>query len=153
MADSWVDDPYLAINGVDYSLKIRSISLTGGRQSVDRTAGGDGGTISMPGLRIWRCEVTVKDDYANGGLDDALWALAEAGTPFILRVRPTSDAVANTNPEYVTTGLSGLVATAGAIFEGPFDLVSGAVGALAEKTLVIIPGAPQTRLMRTEAAI
>lgn len=153
MADTWVDDPYLMINAVDYSLAVRSISLTAGRQPVERTAGGDGGTQSIPGLRIWRLEVTLKDSYVDNGLDEALWALSDAGTVFILRVRPTSDAVAATNPEYVTTNLAGDTAAAGAIIDGPYDLVSGAVGSLAEKTIAFIPGAPQTRLMRTVAAI
>lgn len=153
MADTWVDDPYLSINGVDYSDQVRSISLTAGRLPVERTASGDGGTQSMPGLRNWRCEVTLKEDYANGGLDDALWALADAGTVFILRVRPTQDAVGTGNPEYVTTNLVGDTATAGAMVDGEYDLVSGTVGTLAEKTIAFIPGASQTRLMRTEAAI
>lgn len=153
MADTFVDDPYVMINAVDYSSKVRSVRLTGGREPVDRTAGGDGTRVALPGLRNWRLEVTFKEDLVDNGLDEALWALADAGTAVIIRVRPTQDAVGTGNPEWVTTNLAGDTATAGAIIDGPYDLVSGGIGALAEKTIAFIPGASQTKLTRTVAAI
>lgn len=153
MADTFVDDPYLSVNGVDYSDYVQSITLTGGRETIEKTAGGDGGRINMPGLRIWRCEVTLKEDLTDGGIDEAIWVLADAGTVFILRVRPTTDVVSATNPEWVTTELTGLVATAGAIVDGAYDLVTGTVGSLATKTIAFVPGASQTKLTRTVAAI
>lgn len=149
MADTWVEKPFLKINEVDYSSSVRSISLTFGRETVEKTAGGDGTRVNMSGLKNWRCEVTLKDDYADNGLDDALYNLADAGTPFILRVRPSTDSSGAANPEYYTaSNVDPFTAAAGAIFDGPYTLIGGSIGALAEKTVAFVPAGTATKLHR-----
>ena len=147
MADTWVEKPFLKINEVDYSSAVRSINLTFGREPVEKTAGGDGTRTNLSGLKNWRCEVTLKDDYASSGLDEAMFALADAGTAFILRVRPSTAAISTSNPEYYTANASD-VATAGAIFDGPYPLMGGSIGSLAEKSISFVPAGTATKLYR-----
>lgn len=154
MADMFVDNPYLMVNGVDYSSKVRSVKLSYGREPIETTSGGDGTRVSMPGLKSWRLEVTLKDDYVSSGLDQALFALSDAGTAFSVRVRPVNTAIGTSNPEWVTTNLAANASAAGAMIDGPYDLLSGSVGSLAEKTIAFIPaGGTQTKLTRSTAAI
>ena len=129
MADMFVEKPYLAINGVDYSSKVRSVKMTFGREAVEKTAGGDGTRINLSGLRTWRVEATLKEDYADNALDEALYALSDAGTAFTVAVRPSTDAISASNPEYGGS----------AVFDGPYDLIGGSIGALAEKTVAFVP--------------
>lgn len=135
MADMFIDNPYLAIGNVDYSSKVRSVKLTFGREAIEKTAGGDGTRINMNGLRNWRVEVTLKEDYAANGLDEELYALADAGAAFDVKVRPTTGAATATNPQY----------NGDAVFDGPYDLLSGSVGALAEKTIAFVAAGALTR--------
>lgn len=135
MADSWVEKPYLSINAVDYSSKVRSVKLTFGREPIEKTAGGDGTRINMSGMKNWQIDVTLKDDYAASAMDSALFTLADAGTAFNIEVRPSTDAVSTSNPKY----------TGSALFSGPYDLVSGSVGALAEKTISFVPAGALSR--------
>lgn len=135
MADMFVEKPYLAINGVDYSSKVRSVKLTFGREAIEKTASGDGTKINLSGLRTWRVEATLKEDYADDGLDEALYTLSDAGTAFTVAVRPSTDGITASNPEYAGS----------AVFDGPYDLIGGSVGALAEKTVTFVPAGSLAR--------
>lgn len=125
MADTWVEKPFLSINGVDYSNNVISIDVDFGRDPIENTAGGDGTHISLSGLKKWTIKVTLNEDYADAGLDDALFALADAGTTFVVIVRPSTAAVGPNNPKYTGT----------AIFDGPYSLLAGSIGELAKKTV------------------
>lgn len=136
MPDIFMQNPHVTLGSAgDISSKVRSVSLRHGRESIEKTASGDGTRVYMNGLRVTELEITLKEDYAVGALDDDIWALIEAGVAFEVHVRPTTGAISTANPDYFGDF----------IFDGAVDLISGSVGELQEKTLRLLPAETLTR--------
>ncbi len=94
-------DAYLSIAGVDQSDYVKSVTLNVEVDTQDSTTMGDSWRENTPGLKSGTLEVEWLDDFADGLIDDDLWALI--GTNVAFEVRPTSSAVGTSNPKYTGT--------------------------------------------------
>lgn len=96
-----LDDPFVMLNGIDYSNLIKQVELDLDRAQLDQTAGGDKTQISQPGLKIVGFRITAFQDYADNGLDEQLFTWWDAATEIPVRIRAKkADAIAATNPEW-----------------------------------------------------
>lgn len=92
-------DYYIAINSTDYTSKCKQIELPIEAAELDATVFSSTGWESkIGGLKRGALTVTFKQDFANGGLDDVMFAAV--GTSLTFEVRPTSAAVGTSNPKY-----------------------------------------------------
>jgi len=91
-------DGYVALNTVDHSTDIKSVTLSMSGASLDSTTMGDTWTEQTPGVASGTLSIEWVDDVANSALDDILFALFNTVTTF--EIRATSAAVGTSNPKY-----------------------------------------------------
>ena len=92
-------NPYLLLNGVDLSGKIRQLELNDDIDIQDATCGNAAGAKSVEGgLTSWSAAITFLQDYTAGSVDATLWAAH--GTVVAVEFRPSGSAVGATNPKY-----------------------------------------------------
>lgn len=116
-------DPTVTINAVDMSAFIAAVELDLEGVELDTTNfGSSGWKEAIGGLKSGTAKVSFLDDFAATTVDDRLWALFNTVTTF--NVRPTSAAVAATNPEYQMS-----------VLVNEFSPVAGSVGDLATQDL------------------
>lgn len=96
-------DAYLAINSVDQSDYVKSVTLNMEVAEVDSTTMGDSWTEMLAGLKSATLEIEWADDVTDDLLDEDLWGLF--GTLVSFELRPTSAAVGVSNPKYTGTVL------------------------------------------------
>lgn len=70
-----IKDPFVEIDGVDYSRQVKSVAVTPNADKVDTTASGDGGHTSKHGLRADTIVLSLFQDADLAALDAALWAI------------------------------------------------------------------------------
>lgn len=96
-----LDDPFVNLNGIDFSGLIKQVELDLDRAQLDQSAGGDKTQISQPGLKIIGFRVTAFQDYADNALDEQLFTWWDAGTQIPVRIRKSkTDAISAANPEW-----------------------------------------------------
>lgn len=92
-------DYYIAINSTDYTSKCKQIELPIEVAELDATVFSSTGWEQMiGGLKKGTLTVTFKQDFANSGLDDVIFAAL--GTSLTFEVRPTSASVGSSNPKF-----------------------------------------------------
>ena len=108
---------YVAINGTDYSDRIKSAKLTVEVEQLDSTTfGGDGWKEITGGLKSGGLEIEWTDDFASsGGVDGFLWPLL--GTNVSFEIRPDDATVGVNNPKYTGECLVSGAPTGGAVGE------------------------------------
>lgn len=114
----WLD-AQVTINAVDLSDHVRQVTLDYSAEMQDETAMSQDTRINKPGLKTWTLTVQFNQDFAAGEVDATLWSLVGAAAVAIT-VRPTTGAIAATNPEY----------QGNAVLES-YGAVDGSVGDLA----------------------
>jgi len=124
MATLVLIDASVVINSVDLSDHVRSVTINYSADMVEDTNMGDDTHTMLGGLKNWSMDIEFAQDYAAGEVDATLFALV--GTSFTIDVKPTSGAVAATNPKYTGTG----------ILES-YNPVSGSVGDLATASVAV----------------
>lgn len=101
MAKHVVRTPQIEVNGVDLSAYLTDVNLTYETDEIDSTSSGT--TVNdkafMPGLRSWKVDATLQQNYDAGAVDATLFALVGAD-PFTIKVRPTSAVKGATNPSF-----------------------------------------------------
>ena len=106
---------------------VRAVTLNYSADILDKTASGDDFRCRIAGLKQWSVTVEFNDDYADGMIDDYFFTkIGKSSTDCWIAFRPSTSAVANTNPEY--KGLTYLESFP----------TGGTVGDLATKTLTFI---------------
>lgn len=115
---------------------VKSVTLNFTPDMLDNTGMGHTAKSRTKGLDDWSADVEIYQDYADDGLDEDLWTLMAAGTPFSFTVKPTSAAISAINP-YYCTGTSGAL-TSGAILESYSPIAAGSVGELGVAKLKIL---------------
>lgn len=103
MASLIFDDASVVINAVDLSDRVQSVTLNYSAELQDETAMGDDTRVNKGGLKNWSFDIEFKQDFAVGEVDATLFSLV--GSTFTITVKPTSAAVAATNPSYSGTGI------------------------------------------------
>jgi len=117
-----VKTPQIEVNGVDLSDHLTDVSLTYEADEIESTSSGT--TVNdktfIAGLRSWKVDATLQQDYDASEVDATLFALVGAD-PFTIKVRPTSAVKGATNPSFEGNAI--LLS---------YPPISGAVGELAK---------------------
>jgi len=137
MAQMVLTNAYVAVNAVDISSSVKSVTLNYSKEELDDTVMGDTGRSRAGGLADWTLELELINDFADDAMDEDLFALV--GTTFAIAVRPVNTTISTSNPEYQGTG-----------FLGEYAPISGAVGDLATTKITI--KAAGTTLTRATSA-
>lgn len=126
MAKLVLKDAYVDINAVPLSDHVRTVTVNYSGDMQETTGMGATGKEKLSGLTDWSVELEFQQDYAAAEVDVTLHPLVGAAAVAI-KVRPTSAAVAATNPElqgnvlletYGQGGTVGDVSIATATFQG-----------------------------------
>lgn len=122
MAKHVVKTPQIEVNGKDLSAFLTDVSLTYEADEIESTSSGT--TVNdktfIAGLRSWKVDATLQQDYDALSVDATLFSLVGAD-PFTIKVRPTSAVKGATNPSFE-----------GSAILLSYPPVSGAVGELAK---------------------
>lgn len=92
-------DARVEINAVNMSDFVQSVELPIEFEALEDTAMGDSARSRISGLGDSNLSITFIQDFTSGGPDETIFPLL--GTVNTVKVRPTSNAVSSTNPEYV----------------------------------------------------
>lgn len=133
MATFVLKDAVVSINAVDLSDHVRSVSITYEADQVDDTNMGDTTKQRLAGLLEWSVEIEFAQDFAAGEVDATLFPLVGAA-PFEIKIRPTSGAIAATNPEYVGNAVL-----------PSYTPIDGSVGDLATTSVEFVSSGTLTR--------
>ncbi|MFA5866919.1 MAG: radical SAM protein [Actinomycetota bacterium] len=114
-------DASVVLNGVDLSDHVKQVETPYEVAAQDATAMGSSTKKSIPGLKDAKVSLTFLQDFATAKVDATIWPLYNAGTSFVLVIKPTSAAVSATNPSYTQT-----------VFVKNYNPISGAVGSIAD---------------------
>ena len=126
-------DAYLSFAGTVISDHVKSLTLNTGVETGYKTGMGDDTRASKAGLKTWGVSVTLHADFAASELDALVDGLTD--NEAALEIRPTSDAVAATNPKWTGTGLV-----------TDYTPFGGSVGDTpAEASITLIPAGDLTR--------
>lgn len=101
MAQQVLTDVSVTVNSVDLSDHVISVSLTTEKDQVEITAMGDGWHKFTGGLGNASLTVEFQNDFASSSVWATIGPLV--GTTTTVVVKPTSDAVAATNPSFTIT--------------------------------------------------
>ena len=128
MATFCFNDCHVTINAVDLSDHVKSVTFDISANALDETAMADTTIHRIVGMKDWSVSVDFMQDFAAAKVDATLWAVYNGGAAVTIIVRPDSDAVGATNPNYTgsvvltsyspITGGVGDLATTSVTFEG-----------------------------------
>lgn len=127
MAKLVLRDCFIEINGVNFSSHVSQVEVSLSKDEIDTTNFGGSGRERVAGLKDDQFQITFQQDYASGEVDDVLYPLWDQEEEFVVKVRPTSQAISANNPEYSATCI---------LLE--YQPISGKVGDLSD-TKVKIP--------------
>lgn len=133
MAILVLTDAAVSINGNDVSAHVTQVTLTYNATLQESTVMGNTTHQRIGGLKDWKVELELEQDYAAGNIDSILFPLV--GTTFTLLVKASSAANSTSNPQYSGTG----------ILES-YTPVAGKVGDLAKTPVAILAAGALTRL-------
>lgn len=106
MAIQYLKQPYVSVAGVDLSAYIRSVGVPTSIAELDSTAGNSAGATSTTGgLMSGSLDIECNQDYAAAQVDATLWAALIGAVPVAFVIRPSTAAVAVTNPQLAFNGL------------------------------------------------
>lgn len=120
-------DARVEINAVVMAGFVRSVTLNVEAEDLEDTAFGDTFRSRLGGLKDWSVDIEFNQDFAGSAVDVTLFPLL--GTVVAVKIRPTTAAIAATNPEY-----------SGNVLVSEYSPLDGSVGDLAT-TSVSWPGA------------
>lgn len=87
-------------NSVDLSDHSKGCTVTAEADQLDSSAMGDSWREYTGGLKAGQCQVELLDDFASGSVDATIWGAFNTGTAVAVETKPTSGAIATTNPAY-----------------------------------------------------
>lgn len=126
-------NPYLLLNAVDLSNKIRQIAIKQDVEVLDATAGNSAGVKSVEaGLSSFSLDVTFLKATGAGSVEATL--AAAFGTVVAFEARSDAAAVGVTNPKY-----------SGSVLVGALAPLSGQVGTEEEITVTLTGSGALTR--------
>lgn len=134
VATTYLASPTFAIGAssgstVNLTDQCKSVVVTKSRESLDQSSFGDTGRQFVGGLTNVTVTATLLMEYTSTpGTYVDLTALV--GTRCYVAVKPTSDAISATNPEFQVTGC----------YLESLDVVNGSVGELSEVEITLVGG-------------
>lgn len=87
-------------NSVDLSDHSKGCTISVEADQLDSTAMGDSWREYIGGLKGGTLSVELTDDFAASNVDATIWGAFNTGTAVAVTTKPTSGAIATTNPEY-----------------------------------------------------
>ncbi len=134
MSEQVLNDCYVSINGTDMSGYVTSVTLKLTQDIHEKTAMGDTMKDRLLGMRDWSLEVNFNQDYAVGTMDDDLYSVYNGGVAIAVIVRPESEAVSTSNPQYAGN----------AIMDG-YTPIGGSVNEMATTSVNFLAAGTMTR--------
>lgn len=119
MAELCFNDADITINSVNLSDHVKSVTINYSAEMLETTAMGEDSKTRIAGLKDYSVEVEFNQDYATSEVDATLFPLVGADS-FAFSVKPTSESVSATNPNYN-----------GNVLLESYSPIGGAVGELA----------------------
>ena len=96
-----IKTPYLSVDSEDLTEYVMSVQFSAEKESVDSTtSGSDGARENEKGLSAGTCEITFKDDFTAGAIDELVWAWYQADDAVPFEIRTRNAAVGVTNPKW-----------------------------------------------------
>jgi hypothetical protein len=136
MATFVLTDASVTINSVDLSDRVKSVSIDYFAEQQDDTTMGAGTRTMIPGLLDYTIECEMVQDFAVSNVDATMFPLVGA-VAFPIAIRPTSGAIAATNPEYQ-----------GNVIIENYPPLGNTVGEIATTTLRFRPSGASPTLLR-----
>ena len=118
MAQGVYYNPYLMLGTDNISVYVKSCKPNFNPEIHDATRAGHTGRARAHGLDDWSFDVELHQDFANGIVDDIIYALFRAGTCAVT-FKPNGSTTSTDNPKWTGTGM----------IEAYSPLADGAVGA------------------------
>jgi hypothetical protein len=103
MAKFAATDYLVTINGGTVSTNLNSVELAQEADDIETTAFGQSFRTRIGGLKSGTVTLNFMQDFGSGAIDETLNVLL--GTIATVVIRPTSEAVSATNPNYEFTAL------------------------------------------------
>lgn len=100
MAAFTLTDAEITINGTDLSAFVMSATLNYANDLQEDTSMGDDTRTRLSGLNDWSLEVTFKQDFDSGSVDDTLFSLVGGSAVTVTMMANKTDGVSATNPKY-----------------------------------------------------
>jgi hypothetical protein len=124
MAKFVLKNAVITVDGDDISDHVSSVTIETSRDEVDVTAFGASNREMLAGLGDATITLEVFQDFESNEIDQNMFQHSIEDSPFEVTVRPTSNAISATNPEYSMQAL---------LFN--YSPISGAVGEASTTTL------------------
>lgn len=105
MAKKILTNAFVQVNGVTLSDHANKVTVSSSKDQVDLTAFGASSKQKGLGLGDGSIAIDLFQDFDAGSVDATLWPLHQAGTEFVVVVKPDAGAVSATNPSYTMTGV------------------------------------------------
>ena len=99
MAIYYIATPQITINAVDLTEYLKDVALTYEADEIETTASGDASKEFIAGLKSWKVDATLNQDYTALKVDATLFALVGAA-PFAVILKPSVAAKGANNPEF-----------------------------------------------------
>jgi hypothetical protein len=91
-------DAYVSVGGTSLAGYVESVTIETSVDVQENTSMGDAWKKRLPSLKDFNVSVQVRNDFANGSIDETLFGLF--GTEVAVEIRPTSSSVSSSNPKY-----------------------------------------------------
>lgn len=124
MAEFVMDDAFLSLGGTDLSDHVASVTLNYEGDLKDKSAMSDTTVERIAGVKDWSLDVEFNQDFSTSSVDDTIWTALDGGSTLAVILRPTSDAVGGSNPEFT-----------GNVLVESYPIVDGAHGDLASTSI------------------
>lgn len=103
MAQGAYINPFLSLAANDVSVYVKSCTPNFNPEIHDATRSGHTGKARAHGLDDWAFDVELHQDFANGLVDDLIYAAFRAGTCAVI-YKPDGSATGVNNPKFTGTG-------------------------------------------------
>lgn len=94
---------YIDVDGVNFSSHTSEVEINLTKDEIETTNFGGEGRERAHGLKDDSFVINFQQDFDAASVDATLYPLWDEETEFTVTVRPTSQPVSETNPEYTAT--------------------------------------------------
>jgi len=100
MAKHYIKNPYLLIDGRDFSTYVETVEVDRTKPKLPTTASGDGGETGIPGLSLDKFTLNLYQDKDFSILDRILSDIYEAENAVVVEVCEAGSTVSEANPSF-----------------------------------------------------
>lgn len=94
---------FIEVDGVNFSSHTSEVEINLTKDEIDTTNFGGAGRERAHGLKDDSFTINFQQDFDPASVDATLYPLWDSEAEFEVKVRPTSQPVSATNPEYTAT--------------------------------------------------